>query len=252
MTGRPLSARASLEGQLNFGLLVLWSVVLWRTGLVAAGYALLAFLADLQALIGRPLPQTLHTRHPYGSLIELSAAGLRHAWWIEPHLDHARRMFILGSLGSLLLWLFQELVWFRRRLHVDPIFAARIDGMFERGEAWVSRRLRTARGRLAEGLVLMVRRQMQAGALPARIVRIARLRSPNLEERRKEGLPGEPAADRQGEHLSEYLVDRTASVDPSQPGSCEAAGENHPTQHSDEQLPTSQAAPYPSSFFTRF
>lgn len=252
MIGYPTSALTSLDRHMNFALVVLWTLVLTRTGFVAAGYALLALLADVQTLIGPPLPQTFHTRHPYGLLVELSAAGLRHAWWIEPHLDHARRMFVLGAAGSLLLWLLKMLVGFRRRLRVDPVFAARIDEMFERGEVWVSRRLRAPRRRVADGLVRMVGRGMQVGALVATIVTVDRLRSSSREARRGERQLSGPAADRQGDDLPEDLLDGIGSVNPSQSDPCEEAPENDSTRLFDEQRPTSPAAPHPSSFFTRF
>lgn len=134
MNQRLTSIEARWQRRLNTGLVILWCFALWRTGLVAFGYAVIALLADLQAVIGEPLPQTFSTRHPAGLMIELKAGDLRDANWVSPHLAHASHIFVLGGMGSLSLWLFILIQIARARSLFDPVFSARIERVTYRAE----------------------------------------------------------------------------------------------------------------------
>lgn len=139
MNQRLTSIEGRWQRRLNTSLVILWCLALWRTGLVAFGYAVIALLADLQAVIGEPLPQTFSTRHPAGLMIELSAGDLRDASWVSPHLAHASHMFVLGALGSLSLWLFMVIQIGRARSLFDPVFSARVERVTDRAEQLIVR-----------------------------------------------------------------------------------------------------------------
>lgn len=135
------SVQQRCDSRLNLALMILWGLVLWRVGLVALGYAILAFIGDVQTVLGAPLPDTLQTRHPDGLMVDLTVVDLRHAWWVAPHLDRGEQFFVLGAAGSLLFYMLKELVMLRHKARHDPVLDARLNRVIDGVEAALTKHL---------------------------------------------------------------------------------------------------------------
>lgn len=118
--------RLAADRSLRIGLVMVWGLVAVRTGLRAFGYSILALIVDALTVVGGG-SATIPTRHPRGLMVELSAKALRSADWIEPHLQDAQRLFVLGAILSVLLWLARLAYIGHLRSQYDPVFSARVD-----------------------------------------------------------------------------------------------------------------------------
>lgn len=125
------SVQRRCDRRLNLALMILWGLVLLRTGLDGFGYAMLALIGDVQTVLGAPFPDTLQTRHPDGLMVDLTVADLRHAWWVAPHLARAEQFFALGALGSALFYMLKELVMLRYRARHDAVLNARLNRLID-------------------------------------------------------------------------------------------------------------------------
>ncbi|OGN44667.1 MAG: hypothetical protein A2623_07800 [Caulobacterales bacterium RIFCSPHIGHO2_01_FULL_70_19] len=126
MTYPLIVATQKADRCLRVGLVVLWVWILIKAGPQALGYALLAFIADVQEVLSSGQIK-IPTRHPDGWTIELSAESLRAAGWIDPHLRHTDNLFVSGGLLSVLLWLLRLAYIGQIRSKFDPVFSARVD-----------------------------------------------------------------------------------------------------------------------------
>lgn len=245
MNRRLSSLQDRWDRRLNLALAILWSLVLWRTGLASFGYALLALVSDFQALLGPPLPQSLNTSHPYGAVVELSVLDLRQAWWIAPHLKHAHHLFLLGVSGSLIIWAFTSLVMLRHRARLDPTINAQVNLSIQIVERSATRLFEF----LAEGGLQILRSARELRSRPelpiltekpdvgphAATVEPQSLSRPAMEAHSAQTRPGETEREK-------TLTDVSAggaSVDGTEGSSRDGSRPASPS-------------PYTSSFFTRF
>lgn len=133
MSRRYARVSATTDFWLRVGLAALWIWVLLRTGMQSFGYAIHALIADTTVvLLGRD--QALYIRDPDGLPTPLTATELRAIEWIAPHLQEAHRLFVLGFLMSVLMWLTQVLYLGYVRSQSDLVFSARVDRSLDRLE----------------------------------------------------------------------------------------------------------------------
>lgn len=142
MSRRYARVSATTDFWLRVGLAALWIWVLLRTGMQSFGYAIHALIADTTVvLLGRD--QALYIRDPDGWPTQLTATELRAIDWIAPHLQEAHRLFVLGSLLSILMWLTQVLYLGYVRSQSDPVFSARVDRSLDRLEGLLRSAIRS-------------------------------------------------------------------------------------------------------------
>ena len=244
------SVQQRCDRRLNLALMILWGLVLLRTGLVAFGYAMLALIGDVQAVLGSPFPDTLQTRHPDGLMVDLTVADLRHAWWVAPHLARAEQFFALGAVGSLLFYMLKELILLRYRARHDRVLNARLNQVIDSVEGAVTKQWPALLTRAAtwahsrsEGL--------WAAATRRRLTAVSETRAS------PDHIPSHIIADEAADAMDEpadtlgqetpALAVRDAIIGP------DLAAETERDTEADEP-PSSDVttSPYPNTFFTRF
>lgn len=244
------SVQQRCDSRLNLALMILWGLVLWRVGLVALGYAILAFIGDVQTVLGAPLPDTLQTRHPDGLIVDFTVADLREAWWIAPHLNRAEQFFVLGAAGSLLFYMLKELIMLRHKVRHDPALDARLNRVIDSVEAALTKRLPAILSRIITWTHTLTTRRLRA-AWRRPIPDLAE--SPHAPEQTTvdplinvvidtaDGAADMPSSDGPELASTEPLIEASA------------AAHTRPDNEADEVPPSPPTSPpYPNTFFTRF
>lgn len=244
------SVQQRCDRRLNLALMILWGLVLLRTGLVAFGYAMLALIGDVQAVLGAPFPDTLQTRHPDGLMVDLRVADLRHAWWVAPHLARAEQFFALGAVGSLLFYMLKELIMLRHRARHDAVLNARLNRVIDSAEVALTKQWPA----LLTRIVTWARRwseRSSGGAEGHRLTGVCDTHDPRAYTR-AHVVADAPSDATEGpadahEHHEPGLVVTDAIIEPAITPETERDTEAGEPASSDVTSP-----PYPNTFFTRF
>lgn len=244
------SVQQRCDRRLNLALMILWGLVLFRTGLVPIGYAVLAFIGDIQAVVGAPLPDTLQTRHPDGLMIDLTVVELRHAWWVAPHLARAEQFFAHGAVGSLLFYMLKELIMLRYRALHDPVLNARLNRLIDSVEdvvtkqwpAYLTRTATWAHSR-SEGL--------WAAATRRGLTAVSETRA--SPDHMSSHVVADAAADATEEPADAYGQDEPAlTTSDAVRGPNITAETERETEAGEPPSSDVSSPPYPNTFFTRF